>query len=250
MQTVLQSLHTVPGVIGGLLSDDDGAVLAHSFPPVFDISALQNICSNLNLNLLGLQAASGDVKLLDLRFEHGRVLVKTLPNLFLLLLCEQAVNLQLLFISINVAAKKLEKGCTAPTPLPMTPPFTQLVSPPTRHVVRTDEKGVILGTHILPKTGYTFWESMTESAALVHSTAVEVSNHFKTGEIKKITLTNRSNGKSCVTPVQIMHNDRDGFYVGKIVLTLAVAELLKLNEGDPVTVSVASGGGIFGWQGI
>ncbi|HEY3309814.1 MAG TPA: roadblock/LC7 domain-containing protein [Desulfuromonadaceae bacterium] len=253
MQTVLQSLHSVPGIIGGVLSDDDGSVLAHSFPSVFDLSALQGICNNLNFNVMGLQEASGGVKLLDLRFEHGRVIVKTMPNLFLLLLCEQTVNLQLLFISINVAVKKLEK-------IYALNPLTPLAAPPTAQLIastlagpklRTDNKGcVILSSHILPKTGYTFWESMTESAALVRSTAIEISNHFKIGDFKKLTLTNRLTGKSCVTPVQIMTHDKEGKYDGKVVLTLAVAEQLQANEGDLLSAEVVIGGGLFGWEGI
>ena len=252
MQTVLQSLHSVPGVIGGILSDDDGSVLVHSFPSVFDLSALQGICNNLNFNVMGLQEASGGVKLLDLRFEHGRVIVKTMPNLFLLMLCEQAINLQLLYISINVAVKKLEKiyAHTPPAPLVGQPIVNLVASGPARPKLRADSKGVILTTHILPKTGYTFWESMTESVALVRSTAVEISDHFKTGQFKKLTLTNRLTGKSCVTPVQIMIHDKEGKYDGKIVLTLAVAEQLQLNEGDLLSAEVVTGGGFLGWEGI
>jgi predicted regulator of Ras-like GTPase activity (Roadblock/LC7/MglB family) len=120
MHSVLQSLHTVPGIIGGLLSDDDGGVLAHSFPPIFDLSSLQTISSGLNYNIMGLQDATGGVKLLDLRFEHGRIIVKPIPNHFLLMLCEPNLNLQLLSISMNVAIKKIEKLITqSPKPLPL-----------------------------------------------------------------------------------------------------------------------------------
>jgi predicted regulator of Ras-like GTPase activity (Roadblock/LC7/MglB family) len=120
MQTVLQSLHSVPGIIGGVLSDDDGGVLAHSFPPIFDLSALQTISSGLNYNIMGLQDATGGVKLLDLRFEHGRIIVKPLLNHFLLMLCEPNLNLQLLSISMNVAIKKIEKLILQnPRPLPL-----------------------------------------------------------------------------------------------------------------------------------
>lgn len=120
MHSVLQSLHSVPGIIGGLLSDDDGGVLAHSFPPIFDLSSLQTISSGLNYNIMGLQDATGGVKLLDLRFEHGRIVVKPLPNHFLLMLCEPNLNLQLLSISMNVAIKKIEKLITqSPKPLPL-----------------------------------------------------------------------------------------------------------------------------------
>lgn len=120
MQSVLQSLHSVPGIIGGLLSDDEGGVLAHSFPPIFELTSLQTITSGLNYNIMGLQDATGGVKLLDLRFEHGRIIVKPLPNHFLLMLCEPNLNLQLLSITMNVAIKKIEKIITqSPKPVPL-----------------------------------------------------------------------------------------------------------------------------------
>jgi len=137
MHSVLQSLHSVPGIIGGLLSDDEGGVLAHSFPPVFDLSSLQALTSGLNYNIMGLQDATGGVKLLDLRYEHGRIIVKPLPNHFLLMLCEPNLNLQLLSISMNVAIKKIEKLITqSPKPLPLAAaqgtaaPRTQQTPPP------------------------------------------------------------------------------------------------------------------------
>jgi predicted regulator of Ras-like GTPase activity (Roadblock/LC7/MglB family) len=127
MHTVLQSLHTVPGIIGGVLSDDDGGVLAHSFPPIFDLSSLQTISSGLNYNIMGLQDSTGGVKLLDLRFEHGRIIVKPLHNHFLLMLCETNLNLQLLSISMNVAIKKIEKLISqTPKPLPLAAAATPL----------------------------------------------------------------------------------------------------------------------------
>lgn len=133
MQSVLQSLHTVPGIIGGLLSDDDGGVLAHSFPSIFELSSLQAISSGLNYNIMGLQDATGGVKLLDLRFEHGRIIVKPLPNHFLLMLCEPNLNLQLLSITMNVAIKKIEKLVTqSPKPLPLAAASTSSAPKPTQ----------------------------------------------------------------------------------------------------------------------
>jgi predicted regulator of Ras-like GTPase activity (Roadblock/LC7/MglB family) len=135
MLSVLQSLHTVPGIIGGLLSDDEGNVLAHSFPSIFDLTSLQGVSGGLNFNILGLHDATAGVKLLDLRFEHGRVIVKPMPKFSLLMLCEQNLNIQLLSISMNVAIKKLEKLVAMPhkpmTASPTTPQAQQAAKPAT-----------------------------------------------------------------------------------------------------------------------
>jgi predicted regulator of Ras-like GTPase activity (Roadblock/LC7/MglB family) len=95
--------------MGGLLSDDKGNVLAHSFPPYFDASTLKDAAGLLQDNTAGLQDVTGGVKLYDIRFELGRLIIKTLPHLFVVVLCQPTVNLQLLFISMNVAIKKIEK---------------------------------------------------------------------------------------------------------------------------------------------
>ena len=254
MQAVLQSLHSVPGVIGSLLTDDDNAVISHSFPPVFDLTSLQEVCSNLNFNIMGLNDATGGVKLLDLRFEHGRVIVKSIPKLLLLLLCEQTINLQLLSISINVAIKKLEKLLIQPvTPTTSTPSHSvqhivAATSVPTS--IRTDEKGVILTAEILKKTAATFWDSMTERASITKTTSLDISNHFNIGPFKKMTLYNKTSGKSARVPVQVIQHDKDGSYSGKIVITLSLAEQLQAKNGDQLVAEAIVGGGMFGWEGI
>jgi hypothetical protein len=35
-----------------------------------------------------------------------------------------------------------------------------------------------------------------------------------------------------------------------VLVSLALAELLKLKDGDQVRAEVVSGGGLFGWEGI
>lgn len=102
-------LTTVPGVMGGLLSDEKGNVLAHSFPPYFDAETLKDVAGLLQDNTAGLQDVTGGVKLYDIRFELGRLIIKTLPRLFVVVLCQPTVNIQLLYISLNVVIKKIEK---------------------------------------------------------------------------------------------------------------------------------------------
>ena len=95
--------------MGGMLSDDRGDVLTHSFPSFFDQSTLSGAAELIADNAIGLQEATGDVRLFDIRTELGRIIVKALPRMYVSVLCEPAVNIQLLFISLNVAIKKIEK---------------------------------------------------------------------------------------------------------------------------------------------
>jgi predicted regulator of Ras-like GTPase activity (Roadblock/LC7/MglB family) len=109
MQTVMLGLKSVPGVMGSMLSDTQGNVLVHSFPLIFDQATLTNIAMLISDNSLGLQEATGDVKLIDIRYELGRIIIKTLPRCFVTVLCEPGINVQLLTITLNVVIKKLEK---------------------------------------------------------------------------------------------------------------------------------------------
>lgn len=266
MQAIMLGLTTVPGVMGGMLSDERGNVLAHSFPPLFDQGTLKGVTDLLQDNTVGLQEATGGVKLFDMRFELGRIIIKTLPRMFLVILCQPAVNVQLLFISINVAIKKLEKlsvdnllAQTAQQALPQvqTPqPSAPASRPPAAAPIYsdyravTDAKGVLLTCEVIMKTAGTFWDSMSDHASINRNTALEVSNFFSTGPFKKLTITNRTSGVCKQVPVTVIQHDRDHAYDGKALVSLALAELLKVKDGDQIRAEVVAGGGLFGWDGI
>jgi hypothetical protein len=266
MQAIMLGLTTVPGVMGGMLSDERGNVLAHSFPPLFDQGTLKGVTELLQDNTVGLQEATGGVKLFDMRFELGRIIIKTLPRMFLVILCQPAVNVQLLFISINVAIKKIEKLAVdnqliqaaqqalpqVQVPPPAAPAARQATAAPVYSDYRavSDAKGVLLTCEIIKKTAGTFWESMSDQASVNRNTALEVSNFFNTGPFKKLTISNRTSGVSKHVPVTVIQHDRDHVYDGKVLVTLALAELLKVKEGDQVRAEVVTGGGYFGWEGI
>lgn len=263
MQSIMLGLTSIPGVMGGMLSDERGNVLAHSFPPYFDAGTIKGAAELLNDNTVGLQDITGGVKLFDVRCELGRLIIKTLPHMFIVVLCQPAVNVQLLFISLNVAIKKLEKLSidhllvqTAQQAAP------QLQAAPVVGVVPrtapaysdyravTDSKGVLLACETMKKTAGTFWESMTDNASINRDTALEISDFFKTGPFKKLTVTNRTTGVSKHVPISVIQHDRDHAYDGKIVLTQSLTELLNVKEGDQIRVEVVRGGGILGWDGI
>lgn len=270
MQSIMLGLTSVPGVMGGMLTDERGNVLADSFPAFFDKGTLKGAADLLVDNTIGLQDVTGGVKLFDIRFELGRVIIKTLPHMFMVVLCQPQVNVQLLFISLNVAIKKLEK-LAIEQPRLVHPPQQQVVphvqlppatvtpqqpstgAPPASYSgyrAESDTKGVLLSCEIMKKTAGTFWDSMADSASINRDTALEVSNFFNTGPFKKLTLTNCTSGVSKHVPVTVIQYDRDHFYDGKIILTQSLTELLNVKEGDRIRAEVVRGGGILGWEGI
>jgi predicted regulator of Ras-like GTPase activity (Roadblock/LC7/MglB family) len=272
MQAVLTQINSVPGIVGSMLCDEDGKLAAHIFPPLFDSSLMSEAAAALADSALGLQSATGTVELIDLRYNDARIVVKTMPQSFLILLCTKAVNMQLLTISLNVAIKKLEKlfaaykvqeqavPVAAPVPVVPVPEVAapRIAAPPpalqpgpvaiagSREMIN----GVTLTVQAMKNTANTYWDNMVEMVSINKGTSVVISDHFKTGGFRKVKLTNPANGKSKKFPVHIIKDDAERLFEGKAVVSLASMEILGVNSGDPVVAQVEVGGGMFGWEGI
>ncbi len=119
MQAQLESLNSVPGVLGGMVCAPEGRVLARAFPGPFDEASLQDAAAVLADGCVGLDTVTGSLGLIDLRYAEARIVVKRMTGALLLLLCGKTVNLQLLLISVAVASRKIEKALAeAPAPPP------------------------------------------------------------------------------------------------------------------------------------
>lgn len=138
MEARLQQLNEVPGVIGSMLCDGEGGVVAGAFPPSFDKGTLRNMASLLLGRTAALQPSLGGVQGLDLRFGSVRVVVRAVESYRLLFLCSPAVNLSLLGL---VATDMLRNVAAAPEQ-----PLRNLAVPAERppSPARDDSRGVPL----------------------------------------------------------------------------------------------------------
>ena len=122
MQTVLDQMNTLPGIVGSMVYNAEGQVLAKAFPALFDGDALASAAGVLLYGLPGLEVAAGAVSLLDLRYGESRIVVRPIKGANLLLFCTRQANLQFLNISVGMAIPKIEKlvtsQATAPAPIP------------------------------------------------------------------------------------------------------------------------------------
>lgn len=119
MQALLESLNSVPGVVGGMICAPEGRVLARAFPGPFDEASLREAAMVLADGCVGLDTVAGSLGLVDLRYAEARIVVKPVTGALLLLLCGKTVNLQLLLISVAVASRKIEKALVEePAPRP------------------------------------------------------------------------------------------------------------------------------------
>lgn len=109
MRDVLAQLNAVPGVLGSLISDREGQLLAHAFPPTFDAGQLHRAAVVLAERGPALDSALGQVGLIDLRYAGARVVVKGLGGGRLVFLCAPAVSLAFLGMSAAAVVPKLER---------------------------------------------------------------------------------------------------------------------------------------------
>jgi predicted regulator of Ras-like GTPase activity (Roadblock/LC7/MglB family) len=257
MEGVLAGVITSPGVTGGMIVDDTGRVLVKSVPAMYDDKQLSAIANILLEQQMGLDDAIGGTRMSELRFDLGRVIAKPVASRSLVMLCDHSVNLQMLTIAMNVAAKKMEKipVAAADAFAPVTPP--KQLTPPTSSEsgwtfmpLPLDGGKPLLKVVLIEKTAGTYWESMEDHISVNRVTARSIWRHYNLRPSKKFTLVNPKTGQSSTIKVQIIEDDRDKVYDGVVLVTLAAAEHLGVVDGQQVKVEVPVGGGLFGWEGI
>ncbi|HSB20119.1 MAG TPA: hypothetical protein VLD85_08940 [Anaeromyxobacteraceae bacterium] len=119
MESLLSQLSAVPGVVGTMLCDAEGGLVAHAFPPLFDASLLRQAARILGDGAAGLETVCGRVGAVDLRYGEARIVVRPIAGGRLLFLCGAAMNLQPLAISAAVAVPRIERllaARSAPAP--------------------------------------------------------------------------------------------------------------------------------------
>jgi len=121
MESILRGVLASPGVIGGLVMDDAGRILAQTLPELFDREQVAGAAVVLAEQQVGLEEFTGGVRTGELRFELGKLILRPVADRSIVLICEHGANLQMLSIALNVAAKKLEK-------VPALPPVATVVA--------------------------------------------------------------------------------------------------------------------------
>jgi predicted regulator of Ras-like GTPase activity (Roadblock/LC7/MglB family) len=115
---VLKQLNAAPGVIGSLVCDAKGILVAHAFPPQYDETRLRAAAQAVADRSSGLEAAVGIVGTVDLRFATARVVIRPVADGKLVFLCAPNANLQTLLLSTAGALRRLEELLGAGEPAP------------------------------------------------------------------------------------------------------------------------------------
>ena len=108
MENILKDINAVMSVNGSFVCDVDGQMLCSLLPEDFDDNLLSPVGRTMAQTISGVEL-SRRRKLgeLDLLYRDARVLVKNLRVGYLCILCESTINVPLLNLTANVAAKKL-----------------------------------------------------------------------------------------------------------------------------------------------
>jgi predicted hydrocarbon binding protein len=97
-------------VSGCFVCNSEGEILASTLPSVLDQNALVTVGRTISQTTAGIFAARRrKVHELDLLFSEGRVVVKPLSQGSLCVLCARNMNVPLLNLTANVAARKLSE---------------------------------------------------------------------------------------------------------------------------------------------
>jgi len=128
MQEILEDISSVVGVTGCFVCDAEGHILSSSLSGKIVPDDLSTVSRTISQTTAGLTTARRrKVHEMDLLFSGGRVVVKPLREGCLCILCSRQINVPLLNLTANVAARKLS-GAMKETPPAPTQDATQPTS--------------------------------------------------------------------------------------------------------------------------
>ena len=108
MEYILKDINAVSGVTGCFVCNSEGQVLASALPNLFDETILSTVGRTMAQTMVGLAIARRrKIVDIDLVYDQGRLIAKNLREGCLCILCLRNINMPLLNLTANVAAKKL-----------------------------------------------------------------------------------------------------------------------------------------------
>jgi predicted regulator of Ras-like GTPase activity (Roadblock/LC7/MglB family) len=159
VQALLRQLNAVPGVVGTMVCDQDGRLLAHAFPPMFDLARIERAAAALGERTAAMQTALGPVDTIDFRYANSRVVVKAVGGARMLFLCSPSINLQLLAMSASGVLRQMSKiESAAPVQeraAPVNSQLYQAVQAVEELIEQSGGDGVKLRGQIALKAGFT-----------------------------------------------------------------------------------------------
>ncbi len=224
MQTVLQQITAIDGVMGCSLYNDQGKILAAACPLILDEKQLATAAGTVLDCLHALQISQTMVSM-DLRFSEGRVMVRPLTGALISVLCSKNVNMSMVNITLNLALRKLEQMLPKPGAAPVATVSTTAVAAESMELrIAHIQKGDV---------GSSF--DQLGMVAVSQGTAKHISDFFGRTS-KKFKVTTES-GEGGTFPVMII-NDVEMQYDNALVIGPGIERKLKAAEGTRVSITL------------
>jgi len=224
MQTILQQITAIDGVIGTSLYNEQGKILAAACPLILDEKQLGTAAGTVLDCLHALQIPQTLVAM-DLRFSEGRLMVRPLTGAYISVLCSKNVNMSMVNITLNLALRKLEQMLPKPGAAPAAAP-----------VAASGHDGMALRIAHLQQGDVSSSFDQLGMVAVSQATAKHISDFFgKTS--KKMKISTEAGGGG-VFPVMII-NDVEMQYENALVIGPGIERKLKVEEGARVTIELA-----------
>jgi len=224
MQTILQQITAIDGVIGTSLYNEQGKILAAACPLILDEKQLGTAAGTVLDCLHALQIPQTLVTM-DLRFAEGRLMVRPLTDAYISVLCSKNVNMSMVNITLNLALRKLEQMLPKPGATPAAAP-----------VAGGAHDGMPLRIAHLQQGDVSSSFDQLGMVAVSQATAKHISDFFgKTS--KKMKISTEAGGGG-VFPVMII-NDVEMQYENALVIGPGIERKLKVEEGARVTIELA-----------
>ncbi|MCL4395605.1 MAG: hypothetical protein M1482_12535 [Chloroflexi bacterium] len=116
MDDSLREINAVIGVVGSFVSLPDSRVAAQAMPAAFDADHIHSAAKVASQSLNALDSSGQRIAQVDLVYREGRVILKNLRGGILVILCTRNINLPLLNLTANGAARKLAAELRPPKP--------------------------------------------------------------------------------------------------------------------------------------
>lgn len=243
MDVVLQQINKIQGVVGSFVCDEDGKLLGHALPSKYSADSLQETASLLAENLIGIDAVTGNINGLDLRFTDCRLLVRSMQGSYLMLMCEQKINYQLLTMSLTVAQRKLEKEIQiykSQSANRLLQSAVSVAPPAVACEPRMEGNGLIFVIDSMASSSVIKWDQMKEEVSISDLQARYLKKISVGSPVKKLKLTNKTKQISKVFNIRTCESKPGQLMDDKIILTMAALDALEAKPGDLITVESAA----------
>lgn len=224
MQTILQQITAIDGVIGSSLYNDQGKILAAACPLILDEKQLGTAAGTI-LDCLHALQISQTMSGMELRFSEGRLIVRPLGGAYISVLCSKNVNTSMVNITLNLALRKLEQMLPKPGEAPVVAAATA-----------SGTEGMVLRIAHLQKGDVSSSFDQLGMVAVSQATAKHISTFFGKSS-KKFKVTTDAGGGGTF-PVMII-NDVEMQYDNALVVGPGIERKLKVEEGTNITIELA-----------